>query len=170
MMPLRNRKGLSLVEILIAVAISALVLGTMARFMPQKIKNLRYIRERAQANIEARIVMDTLLQTLRKGQPQTLDIDTPAGGPPNSRARFVGTDGQTYLLGWDFSKQGTVILQIGAMEPKTLARNVTGITFAGDSRDPAIVTVSLRLDIPLDARNTATIFLPNQTVRMAVTP
>src|SRR6185437_11958047 len=63
---------------------------------------------------------------------------------------------------------------------KTLAKNVTGLNFTGDYRDPSILYITLRIDAPTDAsgrvdalgraENASTVQVINAEVHMVVNP
>ncbi len=176
---MRHRGGMSLVEILVTMAIITVIVAGGATLFTKNIIFFKRIQIRQQVMSQSRSCMERIEQMLRNGKASTLVIETPTAPPaaPNSKVLFAlqkplasGTNEiEIYLEGSTVYVQE---LRPGADPARqALASNVTGLTFSGDSTDPAIVSVSLHIDAPVDtSRNPPqrlTLILPDRVVRMA---
>jgi type II secretory pathway pseudopilin PulG len=176
---LQNRRGITLVEIVITAAIGAFILSLIAVIFTKQTTFLSKHRVRQNVMRDSRVCMDTILQLLRSGKAKTLVISTPASATivPYSRVDFVlnaplssGTTSYAIYL-----ENGTVFaLEYHPTSPRSptpLATNVTGLNFTSDSKDPALISVSLRMDARQDnspdPNRTTSITLDNQLVRMS---
>jgi prepilin-type N-terminal cleavage/methylation domain-containing protein len=172
---LRSSRGFTLVEVLVTVSIMVILATAAVRFLPDQIQFFRHMRVRQQIAQDSRVCMDTIAQRLRNGRARSLILSSPSG--PNSRIDFALerplTSGATaYAV---FLSSGSVFDQEfvppgGAAGLHVLANNVTALSFTGDSTDPGIVGVSLRIDAPFDdsgdPSHVLTIIIPNLTVNM----
>ena len=177
----KNRRGHTLVEMIIAVTIMAAIIAGIVLLLGKNISLVKRSSVRQQIMLESRICMETILRALSNGKAGTLRISTPAISPaiPNSIIQF---DAQTpsgalihhiiWLTGG--TDAGTVLWREGAQANRVLAKNVTALMFTGDSRDPALVGVTLRIDAPWDASgdpsHVSTLILPNQVAQMVEMP
>jgi len=177
-------KGYSLIELMLTVAIAALVLIPIARFFSSNLPLYHRTQVRQQGVINSRMALDTIVERLRNGRARSLVISTPAATPivPNCRVDFVlqtalpsGATAYTIFLdgGMIFTQEFALsppAPTAGAQPRRTLASNVVGLMFAGSSQDPGVVSVTLQMAAPLDATgnqsNADTVFLPNQIVHM----
>ncbi|OGR89099.1 MAG: hypothetical protein A2992_01240 [Elusimicrobia bacterium RIFCSPLOWO2_01_FULL_59_12] len=182
MKSLMNRRGLTLVEMLLTAAIVAVVAAAFALMLPSNITFLQRTRVRQQVLVQSRQCMEAIQQAMRNGMARTLVISTPNATPivPNSRVDFafkspLASGATSYAI---YVAEKTVYAQEFApgvtRAPKALASNVTGLMFTGDYRDPSNVSVTLRIDAPWDSTNmpgrVSSLIIPNQLVRMAEAP
>jgi len=174
---LRRKSGITLVELLIAVAFVGLLALAVVRLLQPTLVYFKHTQSRQQAMLQARACLETLQRLLSNGKASTMTISTPSGTPTvqNSRAQFLTTDNSSYIITWSSSPMNSVQVfqtpQGQATAINTiLARNVTGLAFGWDMRDPAIITINLQMTIPLDSSGSSTsvltLQLPPQTVRM----
>jgi type II secretory pathway pseudopilin PulG len=178
--PLTN--GVTIIETMVVLAIMVTIGLALTLFFSHSAPIFQKMRVRQQVMMESRACMDAILERLRNGKARSLIISTPPISTavpypiPNSRVDFVFqtplTDGATaYLI---YFQNNTVYAQEfipnHTMAPKLLASNVSGLMFTGDSSDPGIVGVTLRIDRPLDASNdpshVSTLILPNHIVHL----
>jgi prepilin-type N-terminal cleavage/methylation domain-containing protein len=168
----KNKSGFTLVEFLIAVAMLAGVFLVVAAFIKPVSQYFLQSRARSELNSDARTTLDTITRSLRSGRAGSVSIQTETGAPPNSRIDFETNDGASVTVRWispnqvEFSRQP----RGGTRTTSVIARNVTGLLFTVDYRDPSVVGVTLRLDRPYDASGRAdrlySIVLPTQEVRL----
>ena len=91
MKSLMNRRGLTLVEMLLTAAIVAVVAAAFALMLPSNITFLQRTRVRQQVLVQSRQCMEAIQQAMRNGMARTLVISTPNATPivPNSRVDFA---------------------------------------------------------------------------------
>jgi len=155
-----NRKGFSLVEMMLAVLIVGVTVGAIFRLLAPLVTFFHSSLTRQRSNSEARTCMNMISMAMRGGIATSVVITTPAPSPPGvawSRIDFTlptalpnGTTAYTFEL-----VNGTVQMQAypspRPLQPRVLASNVTKLLFAPvDVRDPSVFDVSLRIDAPFD--------------------
>jgi Tfp pilus assembly protein PilE len=172
----KGRAGLTLIEMVLAGVILAMVALAIANFFPGFLNLPRRLMARHQANTAARICMSTIVQALRQGEANSIQISTPAGAPPNSTISFWTVNHSTYTIAWSAtpvpnSVNMTINKPGGITQVMTLAQNVVTLSFTLDYRDPSLISVSLQVSIPTDstgnfASQQTPIFLPSETVQL----
>ena len=169
---MKKESGLSIVEVILAIALSSFVLMIMANIM---LKMNTYFQRSSARNVldtDARNCMTTMTRYLQQGKASSTAISTPTNAPPYSRIDFVLASNTSTAYAFFYS-QGTVQMQVtqgGAQTaPQTLAKNVTSLNFTGDALDPGYVNVTLRLDAPIGSGKTEGLLLANQIVHMVTT-
>jgi Tfp pilus assembly protein PilW len=165
--------GFTLIEFLITVGLMGLVIFTVSKFTPFVLQYFHQSQAKTTLNDEARVTLDTIIRLLRNGLASSVVIDTPtAASPPNSRIAFRTTDGAAQVIEWVAPKQVEVRRTPagGAETTSVIGRNVTGLLFTMDYRDPSIIQVTLRLDVAYDQSSRKdrvfSVVLPSQQVRM----
>jgi hypothetical protein len=170
--------GYTLVELMMATMIAAVIGVALVRFISHIVPMMRQSHQRQELLIQSRTCMDNILEQLRNGKADSVVISTPNKAPqvPNSQINFSLatplTSGTTSFM--IYLDSGTVYSQeYGAVIPRSrhaLAKNVTGLIFTGSSIDPGVIKVTLRMDAPWDPSNDpnrmASITLTNQSVRL----
>ena len=174
----RRSSGMTILETTFVAAIAAIIILALVRFVSRTMPVFRRLSVRQQVLLDSRTCIDSIVQMLNAGTAKSLAISTPSGTAvvPNSRVDFALetplTSGTTaYAIYLD---NNTVYRQDfalnGPREPRPLATHVSGLMFTGDSRDPAIVTVTLRMDAPWDASgdptHVTTLLVPNQVAHL----
>jgi prepilin-type N-terminal cleavage/methylation domain-containing protein len=177
--PFYSKRGMSLMELVLAVAISAVLVLGLVRFLSKTVPFFQRTSVRQTVLLQARSCMETMLLFLRQGKANTLRITSstaPLGALQlYSRVDFelIGplSSGTTaYAIYLD---KGTVYAQEYGPTPRSrvLATNVTNLVFSGDTRDPSQVYVSLRIDAPYDATHDpsrmSTLIMANQVAQMS---
>jgi len=186
----RSKSGFTLLETLFTVVILGVIIVAFVLNFSQNTPFYHRTQIRQGIMLNSRMAMDTILDRLRNGRGRTLHISTPASVPfvNNSRVDFVlqtelpsgatayaiyldPTSNTVYTQEWTLSPPAATP---GQQPPRVLATGVTDLSFTGDSRDPAFVKVSLRLDIPWDGSgdptHVSTIILPDEVVHMVESP
>jgi prepilin-type N-terminal cleavage/methylation domain-containing protein len=161
-----NKKGLSLMEMMVVVALFAVVAITLHRLISPVTTYFQHGYVRQKATNEARACLNTIGLAMRGGIATSVRITTPTGAVAWSSIRFElpaptplasGTTAYTFALtngNVQMTEYAVVNLNPVVRGPTILASNVTKLTFASvDIRDPSLVIVSLRIDAPLDKSN-----------------
>jgi len=189
---MKNRdcsKGFSLLELMLSAAVLVIVVIVIAVFFSKSTPFYQRTRVRHQVMTTSRMGIETIMDRLRNGKARSVAISTPNFTPavPTSRVDFVlqtslPSGATSYAI---YLQNGTVYTQEftpappaatpGPQTPRALMSNVTSLRFQyEDSRDPGMINVSLRMDVPWDASgdptHVSTIILPNHTVHMVETP
>jgi prepilin-type N-terminal cleavage/methylation domain-containing protein len=168
-----SRRGFSLVEAILAVTILAIISITLARFMGPTTQFFKRFQVRYQLTSEGRTCVDTIARLLAKAKPETLIISTPPGSPPNSQIQFdmvppSATSVSNYTISW--SGREVLMNVAGGIQGRRLASNVIGLIFTGDSRDPAMLRVTLQMEAPWDQSGQPdrvySLLLSNQVLRV----
>jgi hypothetical protein len=175
-----NEKGLTFLEIVIAVAMTAIVLLMISQMGVPMMRFFQRMRVHQQATMEARTCLDTLQRVLADGRASTLLVTNTQTTPmmPSGRADFKTSDGSAYTLTWSTAPTNTVHMQrrLTASAPindTILATHVTELAFTFDPRDPSLVYITLQIRIALDSSGAPGSFLMislrDQAVRMVAT-
>lgn len=164
-------------EIILVVALLSIIFMAGIKLWPGTTKFLLRSQSRQQANIQARICIETLERVLANGKSSSLQILTPATTPvmPSSQIIFQSVDGSTYTVTWSTSPTNSVhilrqVLGSATTVDTILATRVTSLVFAIDYRDPSSLSVTLQMSVPVDSSGAPdsyfTILLPNEYIRM----
>jgi hypothetical protein len=175
---LNTERGLTVLETLIVALMATVLLMACLTFFRKNFTFYGKFQTRAQTMFQSRICMETILHRLRTGKARSLVISTSgATTSPNSQVVFdlqtpLPSGATFYTI---YLASGTVYAQEGAQQPpKALASNVTALMFTGNANDPAILSVSLRIDAPFDSSNdpthVSTLIMPDQMVHLAESP
>jgi prepilin-type N-terminal cleavage/methylation domain-containing protein len=172
-----NKKGFTLLEILLTASIIGAIVLAITHLGFPLIKFFQQSRSRQQANTEARICLETMERVLSNGKASTLVISNSPTIPPmqSGRAQFQTMEGSSYTITWSSGPANSVHLLRtplgGTVAVDTmLATHVTELSFLWDMSDPAILTVTLQMTVPLDSSGSPdsflTIMLPPLTTRL----
>jgi len=172
----KHSRGFTLIEILLAITI---MIGMIAMCVVLINKALRYFngsRVRQQSSQQARAAVVTMQRVLADAIPYTVIIRTPAPSaqvpfpPPNSEVDFstATTGGAAYTIQW---ATNTVHLIVNYPSPLNLTdtvliKDVSQLSFTTDVRDPSLLEINLRMDVPIDGQTTYTMLLNNQVTRL----
>ena len=173
----RRTRGFTLAEGLLVGVVVSMLLLVMVKISSRMFTFIARSQTRQKANMEARRCLETIERMMSNGRASTLMISTPATSPmvPNSRVQFTAMDGSFYTILWSTAPMNTVHIRrtpagSAATTDTLLATHVNVLVFLADLTDPAIVTVSLQMTVPLDTSNPPksvyTIPLFNRTLRM----
>jgi prepilin-type N-terminal cleavage/methylation domain-containing protein len=173
---LQPEKGFTLLEIIVGVAIFGMIILMVGKLMSPLTQYFQRNRARQQANLQMRICLETIERMMSNGRANTCILSAPPAVPTLSQAKFKSIDGFTYTIFYSTSPLNSVHLQrtkgaIGdPIYDSVLATNVSALIFGWDSRDPALINVTISLRVPLDssgrADNSVTILMPPQIIRM----
>lgn len=122
-------KGITLVELLIAVTIMLLFVAGGARFFENSAKNWRSNYARIEIQQQARVAMDEMTKNVRQASAATVVVYITAV-PPNSKISFTvtkdsGTSNWVYYL-----NNGTLSRQLNNVGSEAIAGNIKELYFA----------------------------------------
>ena len=166
-----TRKGFTLIEIMLSVAIMTMVLLPTAFFISQSITYFRSQQMRTQLLSDALTCRNTVSRFMRLGSAKTLQISTDFANnaPPNSHASFTrASDGTAYDFSW---VDNTVVMNVTppglTTNASTIASKVIDLKFiVPDPGVPTQVLLSIRLSAPVDGKHTAAATLTSQLIQM----
>jgi Tfp pilus assembly protein PilE len=170
-------RGVTLVEALITVVIFVVVILGFVMFFSRTIPFFHRTEVRQHLMQDARRCMENIVERVRNGKSRTLAVSN-STSVPNSRIDFVlqqalPSGATAYAIYLEDKNVVAVEFPPGVASKRIWASNVTGLMFTGDSEDPAIVGITLRMDASWDNSNDpshmSTIIIPNQVVHMVET-
>lgn len=181
-----------MVELLMAVVIVGIIAIFMSKLGRPLMGYLQRTQKNQQINMEARVAVDYITQTMRKGVATSAVFCTcavpgspctptancvepatnPSPIPSHSQIEFDWTDGSHYQIYWDVDntirvreKGPTGVTR----EPKVLASNVYSLSFTPpDITDPAVVHFSIQFRAPKEGygQGQPAFDIPSQEVHM----
>lgn len=138
-----DRKGYTLTEMMMAVAIIGILFGVGAPILNQATKNFIMSNTRMELQTEARAVMYMITRNLRQAKNDSITISRYSGTQPYySKVTFTRQDGKQYSF---YQKDKQLILQFGNMN-RVLSNNLRYLAFTfPESSDMGIISVSMTL-------------------------
>lgn len=160
---LYSRRGVTLAELLIVVAI----LGIIVMFGPDAMTQITrfFILNRARIELqqEARISLSNITQSIRQAQSATVAIDQASGQPPYSRIAYTQIDGAAVTY-W---QSGTDLLRQVGTNQATLSRDLRYLAFTFPrSDDMTIVSVSMTLEKAIYQGMTKALHMASEKVQV----
>lgn len=139
---MRGRRGYSLVELLMVVAIIGAIAMVGPRLMIQLQNFYLLTTARAEIQRDARATIDVINRFLRQAKWATIIIDTPSGEGPYSRIRFTMIDGRSV----QFYQDGQKLYQVLDTTTTVITRNLVYLAFTFPRSDyPRLVSVSITM-------------------------
>lgn len=160
----KNRRGYTLTEMLLVVAI----LGIISSLGPLLLNNMQnfYLMTTARNDIQrdARAALDVMNRFVRQGKQSTITIDNgTGGGGPYSRIRFKHVDGR-YV---EFRQSASNLLQTVNATTTILSKNLIYVAFTFPrTDDPSIVSISLTMGKSIQLGRRKVLELTIQKVRV----
>jgi prepilin-type N-terminal cleavage/methylation domain-containing protein len=149
----RSRRGYTLTEMLIAVAILGVLFSIGARLFVQINRFIILNRTRIELQREGRMILSTVNKNLRQAQQNSISISQQSNQPFYSKISFTRGDGMSY----NFYQQGNKLYMVTSNSTKILTENLRYFVVAPPrSEDLSIISVSLTLEKAIyDARTKA---------------
>lgn len=165
-MPLKlnSRKGITLVELVLALAIAGGIMLIVSIAYRQADMIFTRNRVRSKAILENRVTLETLVHMLQQGKSGSWKISNVDPTHPYSRVDFKSTaQAETYAFYW---ADGGIFMKPAEKQPVQLASHVTWLLFTGDTMDPGLLRLSLRMDIPVPGSKPYTLLISNREVHL----
>lgn len=150
----REQKGFTLVEVMVAMIIAAMIVGAVYRVMRSSQVQMESSEIKMTIQDSAREGLYKMVQELRLSAPSKVTISpdgmsvqffVPAGNSPldsDYRIDWNNAHQITYALGGDDNKQ-LIRTNANTGESKILANDVASLAFVGDANPPNEVTVTM---------------------------
>lgn len=173
---MRN-KGLTLVELMMAVGLGGIVILVASGFMRTSTTYFKAIGVRQMLEQESQYTGNMIRAALPKATPMSVVVcscgvnvcsDTcgasAVGVAPNSRIEFMTTDTHTPMA---FYQEGqNLYFRERNGEPKLLANHAQGMMFTGDGQNPYVVSFTLVMTAPGSDGKPVIVLHPNDLVRL----
>jgi hypothetical protein len=158
-------RGFTLLELVLGMAIAVATLLVVGIAFRQANTVLTRSTLRSKAILESRTSVETFVRLLQNGKSGSWKISNPGERRPYCRVDFKSTT-QTGAHAY-YWKEGAVYIKPANQEATKLASNVTWLLFTGDSADPGLLRISLRMDVPIPGTTPYTILISNREVYLA---
>jgi len=136
----KNKKGYTLVEVMVTVAILGIIFGGLASLMTMFTRYTRLNMARIDIQRDARTTMSLINKNLREAQSATVVIDQASGEPFWSRISFTSVNGNTIVYYQDDGK----LYQTVNGKTIMLAQNMRTLRFSyPNTDDSAIISMSV---------------------------
>ncbi len=138
-----GRKGFTLTEMMMAVAIIGILFGVGAPILNQATKNFIMSNTRLELQTEARAIMYTITRNLRQAKNSTITISRYNSSQPYySMITFTKQDGKQYSF---YQKDKQLIMRYSSMN-RVLSNNLRYLAFTfPETSDMEIISVSMTL-------------------------
>ena len=154
---IRDQRGFTLVELLVAVAVGMVVIGVPLTLLVQSFREQTRVQDVSLATGDAQSGLNRLLDDLRDSTAATVTatsavLTVPVPVPQRSTSATAPLPPATTQVTWSCTTTtpGGKCTRTSGGETKTMIQNVTAVSFAGtassgasDSTDPASVAVSV---------------------------
>ncbi len=94
--PSSYSKGVTLVELMIAVAVMSVVFLGLSSLLVNGLRLYNMNNVKASIERDVRVSLDLIQKSLREAQEATVEISTPTGEPAYSKISFTDVDGKDY--------------------------------------------------------------------------
>ncbi len=144
----RARKGYTLIELMIVVAIMGIVVTAAPRLFTGIYRFTRMITAKAEIQKNARASLSNINRGLRQAQASSIVVDQLSGMPPHSRITFTRykPDGSTEILSY-YQNGKTLYMSVNAAAGKKVADDLRYISFTyPKSDDGYIISISVTFE------------------------
>lgn len=143
MVELKKRKGYTVTEMMMAVAIVGILFGVGAPILNQATKNFMMSTARMELQTEARSIMYLITRNLRQAKNSTITISRYNSSQPYySKITFTKQDGKQYSF---YQNNKQLVMQFGSMN-RVLSNNLRYLAFTfPETSDMEIISISMTL-------------------------
>lgn len=155
----RRQGGFTLIELVIATALMALVMGVLASIILTSVRSTDVASSRVEASAQVRSFQSFAYDDFTAGQIQNADVCT-AGSPCTSAIVVVGTrvsnaaqpEAIPYQITYTWDGRSLVDRQIGSGGPtKHAASNVTAFSWYVESPNGSFATLVVSITVKVSA-------------------
>ncbi|MFC1521398.1 PilW family protein [Elusimicrobiota bacterium] len=141
---IKNYSGVSLVELMVAVAVIGIISGMASAYLIQTVRFYRLNKAKIEIQRDARTYLSLINRYLRQAQANSIVISNEANQPPHSKLSFTTIGGTAYT----FYQEGQELnMTIGTMAPKTVSENLRYVAFTLPRTDDfTIVSISMTFE------------------------
>lgn len=159
-----NRKGFTLTEMMMSVAIIGILFGVGAPILNQATKNFMMSNTRLELQTEARAIMYLITRNLRQAKNSTITISRHNSSQPYySKITFTKQDGKQYSY---YQNNKQLILQHSGMN-RVLSNNLRYLAFTfGETSNMEIISVSMTLQKNIYEGRKKAIHMASEKVRV----
>lgn len=160
---LKSRNGYSLMELMMVIAIIAIVAFFGPEFFKQTSRFFILSRARTEIQMEARAAISIIARDLRQAVSSSITISKNSGHPPYSLISFQTIDGRTVSYGQSGNR---LIMRFGT-KTRTLSQNCRYLAFSFPrSDDMTIVSVAMTLEKQIYQGLTKALHMASEKVRV----
>ena len=166
-MVVKKRKGVTLMELMLTVAILGIVAGVGAPLMYQTTNFWRLTSARFAIQRDVRTSIDMINRFTRQAKGSTVVIDSAAGQPPFSRIQFQYTNSSGNDTTMYFYQSGKKLYMNNGGTITMLSENLAYIAFTYPrTDDTSIVSVAMTMQSPTYRGGKKALQLSIQKVRI----
>lgn len=163
MVNIQSRRGYSLTEMLMAVAIVGILASVGSRMLVQANRFFILSNTRTDLQREARAAMYIINRSLRQASVGSVIVDRAASQPFYSRLTFTKTQGSRMT----FAQNGTSLVQTVGTKSRTLTKNLKYLAFSFPrSDDLSIISVSMTLEKSIYQGRVKALHMASEKVRV----
>jgi hypothetical protein len=150
----RSEAGLSALELILAVAVGAIIMMALARLIPSVVNFFHRSPDRISVQTQAQTSMDTMMNFLNGALSGSVQITSDPGQPLWSTLSFkkLSPNGNNVVKNYQFVQSNDLLLMRVDSKESTMATNVLQVSFLlpkGVS-DPNLIVISLTILPPGD--------------------
>ena len=148
MVTARHRNGYTLIEIMLTVAIMAIVATAVPRLFTNVYRFMRLSVARAEIQKNARMTLSNINRALRQARASSIVVDQLSGMPPYSRIAFsrYKPDGSTEDVSY-YQNGNNLYLSVGGAGGRMVAEDLRYIAFSyPQSDDSTIISISVSFE------------------------
>jgi prepilin-type N-terminal cleavage/methylation domain-containing protein len=162
-MALKSRRGYTLAEMMITVAVMAILASMAAPLLIQVTNFWRLTSARNTIQRDVRASLDTINRFTRQAKSGTVVIDQVTGQPPYSRVTFTSVQNQTVSF---YQTNNVLYMKLGN-SVSTLSKNIAYISFTFPRTDDvSLISVAITTQSPTYLGASKALQLSIQKVRI----
>ncbi len=166
----RRRRGVTLMELIMVVAITSILFGVAAPILLQANRQFIMVRTKLELQQEARGIMYVLTRAIRQAHSDSITISHANDSQPfYSKITFTKEGSTTTLVSQTlvFQQEGTTLYQLFGVNKRVLSRNLQYLEFTFPrSDDMSIISVSITLQKSIYEGRTKALHMASEKVRV----